>query len=422
MPLRCGAVLGESKARERCVEAQDCESGLCGLSDVCLSPCAKSSDCFKGQLCMPVEARWFDTLQPVQACARVFAFSDDVALSRRPRASLPATEVSTLQTGALAGDSLVFLKTDCGASAEIRQLRTSKSQSLLFDLGTLLSGRGAPNPVVNSGGLLPFLVPNNPQIAGSPEGYSFDVSLDVASEVELVTATRKGQHAILDFNVFLVGGGEEGGPTGLHPGSNEVRDLMQRLDARFQAIGLRVGAVREHDVTGSLRDELGVIETRRINDASGNLVDLEIDGLDQLFQLSAGLDDGGVSLFLLSDMGDLLGISGGIPGAIGAHGTSMSGVAVAVDAVGLDRLDAVIQHELGHQLGLFHTSELNGFVIDPLSDTPACELDRDLDGDFVLSASECRNAGADNLMFWAGSGSELSPQQIELLRRSPVLR
>src|SRR5688572_3452592 len=96
MPLVCGNAIGKGKARERCAEAQDCKSGVCGLSDVCLSPCAATRDCPKGQICMPVEARWEEALQPVQACARVFAFSDDVKLTRRPRVESQPDEVSTL--------------------------------------------------------------------------------------------------------------------------------------------------------------------------------------------------------------------------------------------------------------------------------------------------------------------------------------
>jgi hypothetical protein len=371
---------------------------------------------------MPVEARWGDGLQPVQACGRVFAFSDDVKLTRRPRAEGLPADASTLQTGATLGDALVFVKADCGTHGEVNQLRASQSDAVLFDLSALMSGVGTPNPVVNTGGLLPLLVPNNPAVAASPEGYAIDISFDMATAAELVTAVRKGEHTILDFNIFLVGAGEEVAVSGLRPGSTQVRDLMQRLDARFQRIGMRVGAVREHDVTGALREELSVIETRVITDANGNVVDLQIEGLDRLFQLSAGVDDGGLNLFLVSDMGDLLGISGGIPGAIGAHGTSLSGVAVSADTVGLMGLETVIQHEVAHQLGLFHTSEIDGFVLEPLSDTPSCALDHERDGDGVLSASECRGAGAENLMFWAGSGNELSPQQIEILRRSPVLR
>jgi hypothetical protein len=82
----------------------------------------------------------------------------------------------------------------------------------------------------------------------------------------------------------------------------------------------------------------------------------------------------------------------------------------------------VLMHEISHQMGLFHTSELNGAVIEPLSDTAACHPERDANGDGQLEPAECKGAGADNLMFWAGVGYELSAQQREILQRSLILR
>lgn len=423
-PLTCGGPIGEGEARSRCENWRDCESGLCALADVCLAPCAKTSDCPEGQACLPVESRWGDKLLPVQACSRVFAFTEDVKLTRRPRATnLPAAELNELRTGAVAGSMLAFLKPDCGANAEVRALRKSNNgATVLFELEAVLAGKRALNPIVDSGPLVPMLLPNNPSVSVSPAGYALDVRFDIKTGVELVTAARDGARSILDFNLFLVGGGEDVDETGLHPGSEAVRALMQRIDERLKAAGMQVGHVREHDVTGALREQLGVIETKAITDESGRLIDIETNGLEALFELSAGLDDGGVNLFLVRDMGDLLGISGGIPGAVGAHGTSMSGVAVAVDTVGLEALDAVIQHEISHQLGLFHTSERNGFVVEPLSDTPECGAAFDTNRDDVLSPAECRANGATNLMFWAGTGNALSGGQIAVLRSSPVLR
>ncbi len=424
LPLTCGRALGRGAARARCTAPADCASGLCALGDVCLRPCVADRDCPTGQSCLAVEARWGQGLQPVQACVRVFAYSADVRMAREPRREgLGTAAFGSVGSGAVQGTALMFLKPDCGVRAELQALRARDTgASVLFDLDALRKGQPTLNPVANSGGLLPVLVPNNPAVAVSGRGYDLTVRVDADSGAELVTVSRDGERATLDFNVFLLGGGEEVGATGLHPGTPQVRALMARLDARLRRIGMRVGIVREHDVPGALRDELGVIETRAITDSEGNLVDLAVDGIDALFELSAGLEDGGLNLFLVREMGDLLGISGGIPGAIGAHGTSMSGVAVAVDTVGLDALDGVIQHEMSHQLGLFHTSELDGFVVEPLSDTPACTVERDANADAVLSPSECRGRGSANLMFWAGSGSDLSAMQISILRRSPVLR
>jgi hypothetical protein len=173
-------------------------------------------------------------------------------------------------------------------------------------------------------------------------------------------------------------------------------------------------------VVGGLREEFGALELS--SSSPGGPAPANVVGLPELFALSAGVDDGGINLFLVREMGPLLGISGGIPGAIGVHGTEASGVSIALDVVGLDRADAVIFHEISHQMGLFHTTESDGLELEPLSDTPSCPLDQDLDQDGILRSDECSAYDADNLMFWDGEGDALSPQQAELLRRSPLLR
>ncbi|MBX3250095.1 MAG: hypothetical protein KF901_23155 [Myxococcales bacterium] len=129
---------------------------------------------------------------------------------------------------------------------------------------------------------------------------------------------------------------------------------------------------------------------------------------------------------------DTLGIAGGIPGANGVPGAASAGVLVAVDPH-LDeegRVDVLTMaetaaHELGHQLGLFHTTEAEGLDHDPLGDTAECPASRDTDGDGVVSAEECADLDGGNLMFWI-SGSfpqrELSPWQRRLLALSPVVR
>ncbi|MCA9581521.1 MAG: hypothetical protein KC416_06980, partial [Myxococcales bacterium] len=85
-------------------------------------------------------------------------------------------------------------------------------------------------------------------------------------------------------------------------------------------------------------------------------------------------------------------------------------------------LGPLLAHEIAHFLGLFHTTEPDGRVLEALSDTPVCGTDRDGDGDGFLSTMECDGAGAGNLMFWTAQGRELSAQQIDVLRRSYVLR
>jgi hypothetical protein len=356
------------------------------------------------------------------ACARTLAFADNVNIEAPKVSKVAGGKVTTLQLPAGDENALVYLYLGCDAQGEVRALRRRGSDGAWFELSELLAGRGARNPLINIGSLIPALIPNNPGLTRGNAAFELDLYSDLGTDVRTVTVTRSGEHELLDLNVYYVGGGEERSEGGLHPGSADVRELLQDIDNRLRVHALRLGELREHDVTGALRDELSVLETEIVRDEQGNAIDLVIQGLEELFALSAGSDDGGVNLFLVSDMGDVLGISGGIPGALGVSGTAASGVAIAVDVAGLDGLDSIVLHELSHQLGLFHTSEFNGFVTEPLDDTPTCGWDRDDNGDGVLVGSECAGAGADNLMFWSGTGTRLTAQQSEILRRSPVLR
>jgi hypothetical protein len=423
--LSCGGKIGGLAARERCSAGDACESGLCGLAGVCLAPCAGNEDCATGELCRPLEVRLEEGLAPVRACTRIAALPDDVRIAEPAHiAALEGDEVGTVQTPAGRGTSIIYLKAECEAQPILVTLHSRPNGQELFDFEkAFIDNQVALNPVVPSGRtpLLSMLVPNNPAVEAAPQGYELGVFVDRTSSAELVVASRDAQRKILDLSLFYVGGGESSVAGGFHPGAAPVADMISRLRSGYAALGLELGAVREYDVTGALREELRVIETEDVLDDQGNAIDVELVGLDRLFQLSAGVDDSGINLFLVSDMDFILGVSGGIPGALGVHGTPTSGVAVALDAAG-DRAVAVVMHEIGHQMGLFHTSELDGRRVEPLGDTPGCGAERDSDGDGLLDPSECQGAGADNLMFWAGSGTKLSAQQREVLSRSLILR
>lgn len=421
--LRCGMPLGVGRNRDRCGQGADCESGLCALAGVCLAPCRSNDDCQRGQSCMQVEARSGEgMLSPLQACARVAAFRADVQLAIGAPQPLMAGRLNRLPVDVSNQDALLFVKAECGRTLRVQRLVERASERVLFDIAALLDGQIQPNPVINAGALLPILIPENPRLQLVSSGYDLGLTIDQSSDVRVISAVGAGNHHILDLNVFYVGGGASFLEGGLRPGDPAFQEVLARLADRYEAIGIELGSVREYDVVGALRAELSELEVHDQTDASGNFSDQVVEDLDQLFELSAGVDDGGLNLFVVSKMGPVLGISGGAPGALGLHGSAASGVAIALDTVGLATADRVLFHETGHQMGLFHTSESDGFVLEPLSDTPICSADQDRDQDGILRTPECLGHGADNLMFWEGAGDTLSPQQIELLQRSLVLR
>jgi hypothetical protein len=258
-----------------------------------------------------------------------------------------------------------------------------------------------------------LLFPNGPNTPASPMGFSVDLAAERASDTERLLVQRETNGTAFDIDAYLVGGGGWTSPAGglprpLSRSLTEVRRILA-------AIGLSVGEVRVHEVVGMTRRRLEMLE--------GSAGPLEVpEDLDDLYRLSAGANRPAVHVFFVRTIEGALGVASGIPGPHVLPGTGASGVAIAVDPHPPGELATTIAHEIGHYMGLFHTSELDGAVNEPLTDTPECRADRDADGDGFLLPSECEGAGADHLMFWAGIGERISDQQAELMTRAYFVR
>jgi hypothetical protein len=174
-----------------------------------------------------------------------------------------------------------------------------------------------------------------------------------------------------------------------------------------------------------------------------------------------------MNLFLVSDLVDtsatgndtLVGIDGTIPGLSSFSGTVHSGAAVSLAdlyagscstaggalnlrACGADEVAYIAAHETGHFLGLFHTSEMNGDLLDPLDDTGKCICTAcaspttncgNTDGSApVLEPASCNQGpnssctGATNLMFWSIdqtiSAGLLSSEQSQVMKLNPLIQ
>ena len=147
-----------------------------------------------------------------------------------------------------------------------------------------------------------------------------------------------------------------------------------------------------------------------------------------------------VNIFFINDFTDssYFGISAGIPGSQGIKG-SHNGILINLNAhqVGGSLQDQLlaesIGHEMGHFLGLYHTTEAEGSLFDPISDTPQClRSTYDTDSSGQLSAEECEQAGGNNLMFWTVYSNvsrnlgkvqdNLSSGQVYVLQHAPIAR
>jgi len=207
------------------------------------------------------------------------------------------------------------------------------------------------------------------------------------------------------------------------------------------ALSVMSNIYNKNGITLSVKDTITISESQYAT-VSDNFSDSTTSDL-----VSQGSKDT-VNLFFVEDQPSsetaLLGVSAGIPGTIGIA-SSWNGVinylSAHAEGVGSNLssqlLGETAAHEMGHWLGLFHTTEANGTSFDPLSDTAQCPISRagevdHSDDDTKVYTEDCVGYGADNLMFWtawstssqaAGKKQEnLSSEQQYILKYSPIAR
>jgi hypothetical protein len=267
----------------------------------------------------------------------------------------------------------------------------------------------------------------------------------------------------LDVNFYIVGAATNpvtGTPftAASAPTDLSVQRMVSTYKSFFGAVGVTVRNVTFIDVTAAQRTEFAHI----LVGADTGLG--PCDQLDQMFLISAGQSGSTINLFLVNDISDssqsgggqTVGIDGTIPGPGTFAGTVHSGAAVAMldlfsgscpgtpnfATCGPDRVAYIAAHESGHFLGLFHTTEMNGDLVDPLADTGKCPCTACASNTTncgseganapVLTASACNGAaggacaGADNLMFWLFdeglSRGHLTAQQGQVMRLNPLVQ
>jgi hypothetical protein len=308
----------------------------------------------------------------------------------------------------LMADSLVNLG---GVSAEMDPMKAASNYTRCA---------GCDNPTVFNQVTLATLAPNNPKGKFAPGTH--DISLlgqawksvtlgdgYVVPFVENAPATgsvyvsafakvtpKLPDTGVVDLNMHYTGAqGWRASNAEENPG---ITAMLERLNTILSPAGLRIGVVRHFDV-----DE----EFAMLADTGLPTADSAMHAMRR-----SGTDSAGVSLFFVGEVvgfGGLYGVASGIPGPY-INGTEVGGVTVALDrhvaasVLDPDAVARTVAHEMGHELGLFHTLEYSGDT-DPLDDTnDSCE--------WVMYASPV--CLVDSSM----PGTKFSPEQGRVLRRN----
>ena len=212
-------------------------------------------------------------------------------------------------------------------------------------------------------------------------------------------------------NIYFVGiDGLTAASAGNHSGFNRMIDVFERI---YGNAGITMDSLRLFDASAATAERYSII--RELND----IFRLATEGQDPGPTLEERLS---IDVFLINGFSvpqapGLLGVSLGIPGVPGLHGTSGSALVFTAEYLdgNADQVGQTMAHEIGHFNGLRHTTEHGGTEWDPIADTQECSNpDR---------GNLCPDSG--NLMFPFSLGSNqetVSADQGAVLRASPHTR
>ncbi|OIP36971.1 MAG: hypothetical protein AUK47_14445 [Deltaproteobacteria bacterium CG2_30_63_29] len=392
-------IVGCSTANSTCVNLQ--------RDSLCFVNCNDASDCRDGYRCTTLESggKVCYSLPPIQAPDAVGSGSINIVCD-----STGSGNTRTVRFNIGSGTDGFVVVPFSPAQSEVAPTRMTLPDGQVFDFE-----RDYSFQTINSlllGTIVPMFFPASPSFAYlvQPGQYVFEYETDDASSCYYVLE-QSDPGTTLDVNFYLVG------VPGVTSATADTDASFQAMLSEFRSIysnaGISIGTVRTIDITGADRDRYAVIrdfgEIYRLlalSTAPGST-------LDEALSVNVFL----IQEFNISELPGLLGLSAGIPGVPGVHGNGGAGlVFTSADLQGApDQLGQTMGHEVGHFLGLRHTSERGGSEYDPLDDTPRCSNPEDPYG--------CPDVG--NLMFPFAvdtDQSSVTANQRFVLQRNPLVK
>ncbi len=358
LALVCAPPRGERLLGEACAAAAECDGGLCQqgrCSEPCREACPAPLTCQDGAL-----AEGSLTLQH-RSCVRRWVELLELGPVATPVAGGAPVELA-LPPGVTS--LVVFADDSDDLQVGFRRIE-GPGGAVLYDGADPKSALARPFFYIGTGSVL---LPGSDAAGAAlqpgtyrfwPQTYElrFDQLVPQAGTVERVAAVlrRDGPAGgLLDLAVHLAPG------TGLSakaaPTDAYVKDLVSKLGELGRGLfGFSLGSVRFLDLPASADTVTTSDQARELREGYSQAGPR---GLDVNVLLSKDLTFGYKA------------VAGGIPGVPGLVGRPASGIVAEKQPTGA-QMGKLLAHELGHYLGLYHTTEADGSV-DLLSDTPFC--------------------------------------------------
>jgi len=413
----------------RCVDPADCATfpgvdnacvpdllGTLGEAEWCARVCESFSDCREGYACVPLLGEAGLCL-PDDAPAPPISMNEIAGLGMQ--CGLRSSGGRLNVDYSVSADSSSYMITVLSRDGRyvVPERITGPGRNVDFRGDNAFQARMA----LSQGWVAPVLVPQTPGTVDqrAPGAHRFELSTR-SQDVCWYLLEEATDGLTIDLNVHLVG---LRGVTAANAASSQpLQAVLRALDTHLSQTGVRLGDVRYVDADASTARRFSILRARDDFPALMATSPEPGQGRDALLSLN---------LFFVRSIqfpdGGPIGISSGLPGPAGLHGTRASGVVSTAEFFGVtfenpivpgelvdgnEYTGLIIAHEIGHYLGLFHTTEIDGERHDPIADTPECSS-----RDFPL---DCPDLG--NLMFPIGvpGNIALTAGQAHTVRANPL--